>query len=619
MRVLILAITGCTGAAAEPTKLTLADVGLEAASLDRTVDPCVDFYQFACGGWLQAAQIPADRGRWGRGSELDDRNTAAIKTLLQESAAGTKLGDFYASCLDDAGIERAGTTALKPLLAKTTGVKDAATWLAALTELHKARVPAVWSVHAVPDLKDATTFVTTLDVAGGEVPDKQSVAKLLAPVAPAAKADDVVAIETELGKLARTAAEKRDVAGAYNPTDQKNLAKQLKIDWKAYWKAMAFDPSARIVLATPRVAALDKLRTRFKPPQWSAYFTYKLVATYAFALPKAFDGQRKCVDATRDALGELLGQQYTARFFPAAAKQTAVTEVDALVKALVDTVGGLDWMTPATKQVATAKLGKLVRMVGYPDKWRVYDFDVKRDDFAGNALRAAAFDARRDLARSGKPVDRADWQMDTYAVNAFYTASANSAVLPAGILQAPFFSGSPERVAANLGGIGMVFGHELTHAIDEQGGQFDADGNLKPWWQKEDRAAFAQRTQCIADAYSQLEAMPKAFINGKLTAAEDVADIGGVTIAFRAYRALHKDPPKLADGFTEDQQFFIAVGQAWCAKDKPEELARRLAGDPHAPPKFRVYGALRNLKEFADAFQCPAGTPMHPAKVCTIW
>jgi putative endopeptidase len=667
---ILLAACGRTSAepapAASTASVTLADVGLEAASLDRTADPCIDFYQFACGGWIQANPIPADRARWSRGSELDERNKLAIKSLLDEAArggdAGTrKLGDFYASCLDEAGVERAGTAALRPLLARTQGVKDARSWLTALAELHKLGVFVVWDNRVLADLKSSSTNITYLDAAGLGLPDRDyyvkpelkdkldgytvHVRKMLGLVArprfdAAAAAADVVAIEGELARLTKTAIEARDIPAAYNPTDLKALGKQVRsVDWAAYWKALGVAPSKKLVIGTPRLfAGLDALRAKFKPAQWASYFTYHLVEHFAFALPRAFDAEafeleklltgvekpreraRRCVDRTAAALGELLGQHYVARHFPGGSKQTAAKLVDDIARTMAGEIARLDWMTDATRQIAVAKLGKVVRMVGFPDRWKTYDYAVKRDDFAGNTLRGAAFETHRRLARVGTPVDRGEWQMNAYQVDAYYEPTANSTALPAGILQPPFF-GPDRAVATNLGGIGMAIGHELTHAFDDQGAQFDAEGNLKNWWQKDDLGRFADRGKCVADLYSTFEALPRKFIQGQLTLGENIADMGGVKMAFKAYRALRKDAARtyVADGFSEDQQFFLAVGQAWCARERPAEVERRLTADPHSPPKFRVYGALRSLPEFADAFRCAPGTPMRPAKTCTVW
>ncbi|HSR96482.1 MAG TPA: M13 family metallopeptidase [Kofleriaceae bacterium] len=647
--------------------VTLADVGLEASSLDRTSDPCVDFYQFACGGWIQNNPIPADRPRWGRGSDLDEHNQAVLKALLEEAVRGgsdlgaKKLGDFYASCLDEAAAERAGMAAMRPLLTRVQGVKDARTWLAALAELHKLGIFVVWDNHVRADLKASTTNVTYLDAAGLGLPDRdyyskpelkdkldgyrEHVRKMLALAAPRgaspdAAAADVVAIETELARLTKTAVELRDVPASYNPTDAKALARQVKsVDWPAYWKALGSAPSKKIIVGTPRFfAALDRVRAMFKPAQWASYFTVHLVQRMELALPRAFGEQafelrrlltgvekprprdKRCVELMTTAAGELLGQQYVARYFPAGSKQSASQLVDPVAQALADEIAHLEWMAEPTRQTAIAKVAKLARMVGFPDHWRTYDFAVKRDDLAGNLLRSAAFETRRELAKAGTPVDRGEWQMNAFQVDAYYEPTANVTALPAGILQPPFFG--PDRgLAANLGAIGMVIGHELTHGFDDQGAQFDADGNLANWWQKDDLARFADRGRCVADQYSTFEALPKKYIQGQLTVGENIADMGGVKMAFRAFRALRKDATKIyiADGYTEDQQFFMGVAQIWCARERPAETERRLTVDPHSPSKFRVYGALRNLPAFADAFHCVAGTPMRPAKTCTVW
>ncbi|HUJ58559.1 MAG TPA: M13 family metallopeptidase, partial [Kofleriaceae bacterium] len=570
-------------------------------------------------------------------------------------------GDYYASCMDTQAIERAGLASIKPLLDKAQHVKDARSWMTALVELHKVGIPVVWNEAADADFKDSATAVTELDAGGLGLPDRDyyvkpmfkdkldayraHVARMLAlagtpPAKVDAAAGDVVAIESELAKLTKTSVEQRDPQAAYNAMDAKGLAKLTRsIDWKAYFKALGVAPSAKIVVGTPKYfAALDGLRTRFKPAQWASYFTYQLLEHQAIALPQAFDDEafaldkaitgqpekadraKRCVAATASALGELLGQQYVAKYFPAQAKQAASNLVEAIDQAMSGEIAQLDWMSDATKQVAEHKLATVSRMVGYPERWRSYDFDVRRDDFGGDLLRAQAFEHHHVMARAGKPVDRGEWRANVFEVDAYYEPTANSTAILAGGLQPPFF-GLDRAVAANLGGTGMIIGHELTHGFDDQGAQFDASGNLASWWQPADKAAFDAKARCVADQYQTFEAAPGQFVNGRLTLGEDIADLGGVKMAFLAYRALRKGAAKtyVADGFTEDQQFFLAVGQAWCAKYRPEELLRFLTSDPHAPAKFRVYGMLRNFPAFAQAWSCAPGTPMHPAKTCAVW
>jgi putative endopeptidase len=649
-------------------KVTLADVGLEASSLDRTADPCVDFYQFACGGWLQNHPIPPDFSGWNRFTEVREQNFAALRGLLEEAAKGIaadattkRLGDFYASCMDEPAIEKAGKAALAPLLGRIGKINDARSWLAAVAELHRIGRWVGWRPDVAADLMDASTNVVSLDAAGLGLPDREYYSRaelrpkvdayrahvartLVLAGTPAAGAEaaaaDVLAIEAELAKLTKTRTERRDLPAMYNPTDAAGLARAVRsIDWKAYWKALGAEPTKKLVLGTPRFfAALDKLRAAFRWPQWASYFTYHLVHRASFALPRAFeeeafelaralrgverqeDRAKRCILATRDALGELLGQKYVAQHLTPAARQTATRLFDAIAEAMHTELGRLDWMSDATRQLAQGKLARMTRVTGHPERWRTYDYEVKRDDFLGNTLRAAAWQTRHELAKAGRPVDRAAWQTQVYDVDAWYETSANHAELPAGILRPPFF-GPDRALAANLGSIGMVIGHELTHGFDDQGALFDGAGNLASWWAPEDKARFEARGACLAGQYGAFEAVPGGFVNGRLTLGENIADLGGVKMAFAAYRAMRRDAAKVyvADGFTEDQQFFLATAQMWCHHDRPADAQRRLIRDHHAPPKFRVYGALRNLRAFSEAFRCAPGTPMNPAQICSIW
>ncbi|MEZ4368462.1 MAG: M13 family metallopeptidase [Kofleriaceae bacterium] len=648
--------------------ITLADAGLEAASLDRKADPCVDFFQFACGGWLATHPIPDDKSSWGRFGALDAANEDVLRKILEEAAAGTlgkdevstKIGGYYGSCMNEGAIEKQGTKPIKSLLAKVGKVSSAKAWQAAVVELHKLGVPAVWATFAEADFADSTQNIVWLESGGLGLPDRDyysdakfadkvevyraHVARMFEllgrkPAAAKTAAEQVLQIETALAAVTKTGVEARDIGAMYNPTEPAALKDVSKsIDWKGYWKALGVNPGAKVNVASPKFfAAIDGLRKTIKPAAWASYFTYHLISESAFSVGKKYDDEvfalqqalsgvktqrdryKRCVDATTYAMPEYVGQPFVARAFPGTSKQAATDQIAAIADAMNAAIGKLDWMSPATQAAAREKLAKLDRMIGFPDAWKTYGFAVKSTDFAGNVLRARAAETKRQLQKAGKPVDRNEWLMGAYEVNAYYNPTTNNTALPAGILQPPFF-GLDRSVAANMGGVGMVIGHELTHGFDDQGAQFDAAGNMKDWWQTVDKERFAAKGKCVSKQYSTFEALPGQFINGDLTLGENIADLGGVKMAFNAYRTLRAGkPPTVADGFTEDQQFFLGVGQAWCNRYRKEEQQKRLTTDVHSPAKFRVYGALRNLPEFATAFQCAAGTPMNPTNRCAVW
>jgi putative endopeptidase len=650
-----------------PTNISLAEAGLEADSMDRTADPCQDFYQFACGGWMKKTEIPADRARWGRFSEIDERNIATLHTLLEESRTEkadpirSKLGAFYASCMDEKAVEKQGLTGLKPMQDQIAKVKDAKSLGAAINALEAHGITAGFGYGVQPDLKDSTTNALWLDSDGLGLPDRDyylkddfkdkrtayqdhlvRLFKLLGRPDAAAKtaAADVITVETALANVTKTAVERRDVPGNYHPTTIDELNKlSPSYDWPAFAKAIGATDIKGMVLTNPAYfTALSKLMTEQKPAVWQNYLTARLLEGTSPTLPKRFDDEhfalqkaltgvevqkerwKRCVDATGAAMPEYLGQPFVAKVFPGDSKQYANQLYAAIAEAMGHDLDSLDWMSPQTKEAAHKKLAKIQFLTGYPDKWKTYDFAVKPNAFAANALAAAAFEGHRQAGKAGKPYDRSEWLMPAYIVNAYYNPSANNTALPAGILQPPFF-GADRSVAANFGGIGMVAGHELTHGFDDQGAQFDEEGRLANWWQPADLEKFKAKGQCVSKQYSTFEALPGKFVQGELTLGENIADLGGVKNAFAAYKAKRKNADKafVADGFTEDQQFFLGAGQAWCSKDRPEEIQRRLTVDPHSPPKFRVFGALRNLPEFSAAFQCAAGTPMHPKNACAVW
>ena len=647
-------------------EVALADVGLEASSLDRTADPCSDFFQYTCGGWLAANPIPADRARWGRFGELSDRNELALRTIIEAAAASPKdavekkFGDYYASCLDLAAIEQRGLDGVKPLLDFVAKAKDPKFLSAAITALHKHRVFALWGLEAEADFADSRTAILFVDTAGLGLPDRDYyqgdgfaaaraayVAHLEAMLALAGKgkaaaglAADVMALETALAGLTKSGVERRDVSGMYNPTDLAGLATLMPgFDWPTYVAAIGNPTPGTLSVTTPAYfQGLPAVLKATKPATWQAYLTVRVLDALALALPARFDAEtfklqaaltgvdappprwKRCVDATAAALPELLAQPYVARHFPGESKEAAQQLIAAIAEVMDAQLGALPWLGAATQVQARGKLARIEALVGYPDAWRRYDVRFDRANFAGNALAAMALEGRRQAAKGGRPYDRDEWLMPPFIVNAYYNPNANNTALPAGILQPPFF-GKDRSIAANLGGIGMVVGHELTHGFDDQGAQYDADGNQRNWWQPDDLAQFQAKGACLAQQFSTFEARPGKPINGQLTLGENIADLGGIKHAFLAYRQLRAGADKtyVADGFTEDQQFFVAVGQAWCSHDRDAEAVRRLIVDPHAPPMWRVNGALRNLPQFAEAFGCKAGAPMAPVARCTIW
>ena len=648
--------------------VSLAEVGLEASSLDKSAAPCEDFYQYACGGWLAANEIPADKARYARFTEIDDRNDKAVRAILDELIAAPrtedpvkqKVADFYASCLDEAAIEKRGLAGLAPLLGPIDKVKNTKTLETALIALHRHGIPAVWGLAVEADFADSTTNIIYLDTAGLGLPDRdfyfkeefaparkayeEHLVRLFALLgkgkASAKLAADVVALETKLANVTKTGTERRNPVTMYNPTDLAGLNERAPgIDWTAYFAALGNPAPGKIAVTTPKfVEGLSWIVTKTKPDVWRAYLTARVVHAGALGLPKAFDDEtfklkqalsgvtakperwQRCVEATTAGMSEYLGQLYVEKHFPGDSKATATKLVGAIAGVMNEQMDVLPWMSAETKVQARGKLDKIEALIGYPDSWRTYSFQVSRDNYAANGLAAAAFEAKRQYDKAGKPYDRNEWLMPAYIVNAYYNPLANNTALPAGILQPPFF-GAERSIAANLGGIGMVVGHELTHGFDDQGAQFDAQGNLKNWWGPTDLTAFQDKGKCLAKQYSTFEVLPGKFVNGELTLGENIADIGGIKHAFLAYKKLRAkaDTVFVADGLTEDQQFFVAVGQAWCSKDRPEEALKRLTDDVHAPPQWRVNGALRNLPQFATAFGCKAGAKMAPKDRCEIW
>ena len=651
-------------------KVTLAAVGLDADAMDKSVDPCADFYGFACGGWIKKTEIPADKPRYSRGfSEIQKRNEQDLREVLEAARkspatdADKKLGAFYGACMNEEAVDKAGTTGLEKLRGIVRGVRDRKSLTIAIADLHKARVFALFDVSDDQDFKDATRVIATIDQNGLGLPDrdyytkddaksKELVAAYTAHVErmltlgghakkdAARAAARIVALETRLAKAQKTRVERRDPKSLYNKIDRDGLKQKApSFDWDLYFSVLGFDALKDVNVTS--LAYLDEIERSVKtekPEVWREYLELHLLRGLAASLPKAFvdesfeleraltgqakqrDRWKRCVDATDAAMGELLAQSFVERRFGKDQKELVETMVFAIRDAFGDEVRRLDWMDAKTQERAQAKLKAMAYLIGFPSKWRSYDFAVDPMAYTSSSIASREHETKRRLTKVGKPLDREEWQMTPPTVNAYYDPLKNHMVFPAGILQPPFY-GKQQSLAVNAGGIGMVVGHELTHGFDDEGSQFAGNGNLENWWEPEVKGRFEKKAACVDEQYSSYEALPGVKLNGKLTLGENIADIGGIKLAYRAYRKLRAAATEVdvADGYTEDQQFFLAVGQSWCFKAKEEWTRMAVSVDPHSPPKFRVNGALSDTPEFAAAFSCKKGAPMSPANACVVW
>jgi putative endopeptidase len=652
-----------------PSKATLHDVGLETAWLDTTVDPCTDFYSYACGGFDKTVQIPSDEATWGATEILEKRNEDLLRDILEKSAKDPgsdpvkkKIGDWYQACMDEDSIEKKGIQPIQPLLDIASSVKDFPSLAKAVTELHKRTIWPLFDVTAEQDLKDSTLEIAALDQDGLGLPDRDYYLKDdgnrkeirdfyrghvervfgLAgwkPDASKKATADVMRIETAIAKLSQDRVERRDPYKIYHKVDRAGLKAAAKtFPWDDYFTGLGYPDAKDVTVnSTDYFKGIDALMHTEKPEAWRNYLTWQVLSDSSRRLSKAFvmesfayrqklTGQKeleprwkRCVRSTDAALGELLGQPYVALMFNGDSKKEAESEVQGIRTAMREELSKLPWMDAPTRAPAQEKLDKMVYKIGYPAKWKTYDFEVKRDDYAANALASDAFELQRTLKKIGKPVDREEWQMTAPTVNAYYDPSMNEMVFPAGILQPPFFS-KDFAEAVNFGATGGAMGHELTHGFDDEGSQFDASGNLRNWWSEDTAKKFADQTGCVVKQYDGYEPLPGQHLNGKLTLGENIADIGGLKLAYTAYRkARAGKSPIVAESYDEDQIFFLGFAQSWCEKLSPEILEMLTKTDPHSPARFRVDGSIADVPAFGDAFQCKAGTPMRPSNVCEVW
>jgi predicted metalloendopeptidase len=652
--------------------------GFDASAIDKSVDPCVDFYQFACGGWRARHPIPADEVRWGRFNELAERNRNVLHEVLDgvadpgatRSPAEAKAGDYYAACMDQPGIEKRGTKPIEPVLARIDALAGKPDLFRLFGEHEVTGLPSPFTFGSGPDLHDSRQTIAVLGQGGLGLPDRddylkddpktkekrekylQHVAALLklAGASEARAAEDartVMRVETALASAQLDRVSLRDPRNRDNPMTVHELLKAFPaFEFAAYFAGTSGPAFSRVNLTSRKFFQEANAAVEATPlADWKTYARWHVLRAAAPYLTDAFveedfrfvraylNGARereprwkKCVQATDRDLGDALGQLYVARTFGAEGKTRMSAMIDALTAAMREDIQGLPWMTAATREKALAKLMAFGRTkVGYPDEWKDYSsLEVRRDDFYGNARRADAYETARILARIDKPTDRTLWNMSPPTVNAYYNSANNEIVFPAGILQPPFFDREGDD-ATNFGGIGVVIGHEYTHGFDDQGSKFDPAGNLQNWWTPDDLTAFQKRTDCLADEYARFVTVKDAqngdvHLNGRLTLGENTADNGGLRVAYRALqKALEGKPAETIGGYTASQRFFLGFANVWC-QNVTEQAARQLAQvDPHSPGRFRVEGSIQNMEEFREAFGCRAGQPMAPVQMCRVW
>ena len=643
------------------------------ANLDRAADACSDFYQFANGGWLKRTQIPPTESRWGTFNILADRNTEILHKVLEKasktkSPRGTNqqlIGDYYATCIDEAAIERAGTKPIEPFLKEISSISTTDDLMRTIADLQNNGIPALFGFGGGPDLKNSNAVIVNASQGGLSLPNrdyytnndpksqeirerfKQYASKMFTllgddPDTANSNANKILEIQTRLANSSLTPVERRNPDNNYNKITLEEAQKLTpRFNWQQFLAERKMPNVSELNMAPPKFfREMDAMLSDVSISDWQVYLKWMVVNSAAESLPKAFadnyfdfyrrylSGQKeqqprwkRCVRDTDFALGEALGMEYAKLTFSPQAKARMNKMIDNLIAALHDRINNLEWMGPETKKQAQAKLAAFKRKIGYPDKLRGYKgLELKRDSYLANVLRIRAFEIKRNNDDIGKPRDKTRWPYSPSTVNASYSAVNNDITFPAGILQPPFFNFNADD-AINYGAIGAVIGHEISHGFDDQGSRFDADGNLRMWWTKEDRQRFEERTACVVDQFNNYQVQPGLFINGKLTLGEKIGEFAGLTIAFDAFmRSLRggKEPPKI-DGFTAEQRFFLGWAQIWASKSTPEAERQQVLTDPHSAARWRVNGPLSNMPQFARAFGCKAGQPMVRQNACAVW
>jgi putative endopeptidase len=649
--------------------------GFDVANLDRSANACADFFQFACGGWMEHNPIPPAYPSWGSFNELQEKNRDVLHQILEEAAKNPhaekgsneqKVGDFYASCMDDSTVEAAGIRPLEPEFARIATIADVEGLQSEIERLQGFGVRAPFVVGSAQDFKNSTQVIGTVNQSGLGLPDRdyytkdnpksketrdkyvEHMSKMFelmgdVPAEAAAEAKTVMGIETKLAEASLTRVQRRDPDAIYHKmsTEQlKTLAPNF--DWQSYLETMGMAGKGDINVAEPDFfKELSEMISSVPLSDWKTYLRWHVVNAAAPYISSKFVDEdfdfkgktltgtqenlvrwKRCVRYTDRALGEALGQVYVQKTFTPEAKEHALGMVHNLEAALKSDISTLSWMSEATRKQAIIKLDAFMNKIGYPDKWRDYSaLNIERGIFVRDVWRSNAFEFKRDLDKVGKPVDRTEWDMTPPTVNAYYNGQMNEIVFPAGILQPPFYDPKADD-AINYGGMGAVIGHEMTHGFDDEGNRFDAQGNLKDWWTPEDKKDFDARAQCVVHQFDEFK-FEELHENGKLVSGESIADLGGLTVSYSAFeKSLEGKPrPKDIDGFTPEQRFFLGWAQVWAEKLRPEYARLLVNTNEHPLPQFRVNGPLSNMPAFAKAFSCKPGDRMvrPPAERCVIW
>jgi putative endopeptidase len=672
---LVLVICAAVSGFAQASSSAKPAPGFSLDTIDKSVDPCVDFYQYACGNWIKNSEIPPDQSQWVSFVELHERNLDVERGILEKAAAGgasrdavdQKIGDLYGSCMDEKVVDAKGLAPLKPELDRVAAAPDKAALIDELAHLYLVGGASLFSFYSSSDLHNADQVIAYIDQGGLSLPDRDYYLKddqkmkdmrqhlvdyvtqalTLAGQTPQQAADSaqtVLRIESALAKASMDRTSRRDPKNRdHKMTRDEAVALGPNFYLNRYFTAVGAPNFTQINVTNPdffkqvngvlEAESLDSLKAYVS---WhvlnaaSPWLSQPFVEAN-FKFQQNFTGQKemqarwkRCVNLTDRELGEALGQRYVDVTFGPEGKQRMLKMVDALEKSLAEDINDLAWMSPETRKQAKVKLDAIRNKIGYPDVYRDYSSVViKPDDLLGNIARANAFESKREIAKIDKPLDRKEWGMTPSTVNAYYSPSFNEIVFPAGILQPPFFDKTMDD-AVNFGGAGLVIGHELTHGFDDQGRKFDPQGNLHDWWTEQDGKEFEKRVSCVADEYSNFVAVDDIKLNGRLTLGENTADNGGARVALAALEHMIADDKtgkegRTIDGYTPEQRFFLGFARVWCEKRRPEVARVRVLTDPHSPGKYRVDGVVQNMPEFQKAWGCKAGQPMVAENACHVW